>query len=102
MSIKKQYLKSKTVCKITFKIPKEEANGAISVSVVGDFNNWDTKATPMKSLKNGAFTATIDVEPDQEYHFKYFVDEARWENDWNADKYVPSPIGSDDNSVVVT
>jgi len=102
MSIKKQYLKSKPVCKVTFKIPKAEANGAKSVCVVGDFNNWDNKATPMKSLKNGAHTATVAVEPNQEYHFKYLIDGTTWENDWNADKYIPSPIGNWDNSVVVT
>ncbi|MBW1894915.1 MAG: isoamylase early set domain-containing protein [Deltaproteobacteria bacterium] len=102
MGIKKQHLKSKPVCKVTFRIPKEEANGVKSVRVVGDFNNWDDKATPMKSLKNGAFTATIEVEPNQEYHFKYIMDETKWENDRNADKYIPSPIGNWDNSVVVT
>ncbi len=102
MSIKKQYLKNKSVCKVTFKIPSKEADGAKSVRIAGDFNNWDEEATPMKSLKNGAFTATIELETDQEYHFKYLIDETKWENDWNADKYIPSPIGGWDNSVVVT
>ncbi len=102
MSIKKQYLKSKPVCKVTFRIPKKEAIGAKSVSIVGDFNSWNDKATPMKSFKNGEFTATIELEPNQEYHYKYLMDGAKWENDWNADKYIPSPFGNWDNSVVIT
>jgi hypothetical protein len=55
----------------------------------------------MKRLKNGAFTATVTLEPNKEYHFRYFVDGQRWENDWHADKYVPNSHGSDDTVVVV-
>ncbi|MFH2064294.1 MAG: isoamylase early set domain-containing protein [Pseudomonadota bacterium] len=102
MGIKKEYLKNKPVCKVTFKLPIEETKGAKSVRVVGDFNNWDNKAAPMKSLKNGSFIATIDLEPNQEYHFKYLIDETIWENDWDADKYIQSPIGYWENSVIVT
>ena len=35
MAIKKQYLKSKPVCKVTFSVPAKEAT---KVAVVGDFN----------------------------------------------------------------
>ena len=102
MSIKKNYLKSRPVCKVTFRVPREEANGAKHIRVVGDFNNWNDKATQMQSFKNGTFSTTVELEPNQEYHFKYLIDDIQWENDWNADKYIPSPIGNWDNSVVVT
>ena len=59
MSIKKQFLKSKPVCKVTFTLPAEEAK---SVAVVGSFNEWNTDATPLKKLKNGSFKGTIDLE----------------------------------------
>ena len=39
MAIKKQYLKSKPVCKVTFSVPAKEAT---KVAVVGDFNEWNT------------------------------------------------------------
>jgi hypothetical protein len=29
------------------------------------------------------------------------IDETKWENDWHADKYVPTPYGNAENSVVV-
>ncbi|MCG6982407.1 MAG: isoamylase early set domain-containing protein [Deltaproteobacteria bacterium] len=97
--IKKEYLKTKDVCKVTFRLPKVAAPGAKKASIVGDFNSWSIYATPMKKLKNGDFTITLELEPGKEYQFRYLIDDDRWENDWNADKYVRSPFGSD-NSVV--
>ena len=52
MSIKKQFLKRKPVCKVTFRIPEELGNSAKTAHVVGEFNNWDFSSTPMKKLKN--------------------------------------------------
>ncbi len=101
MSVKKTYLKSKAVCKVNFKLPKEMANAARKANVVGEFNNWDTHATPMKKLKNGAFTATLELEPGQEYQFRYLLDDKTWETDFAADKYVPTPFGNSENSVIV-
>jgi 1,4-alpha-glucan branching enzyme len=99
--MKKQYLKSKPVCKVTFRLQKEMAKSAKTVNIVGDFNNWDIYATPMKKSKNGSFTVTLDLGLDTEYQFRYLIDETKWENDWNADKYVPTPYGNAENSVVV-
>jgi 1,4-alpha-glucan branching enzyme len=101
VSLKKQYLKSKPVCKVTFRFPKQAAGDAKRVHLVGDFNNWKTAATPMKKLKSGDFTVTLDLETDKEYQFRYLIDGATWENDWEADKYAPSPFPGEDNSVVM-
>lgn len=100
MSFKKQYLKSKPICKVTFKLSKEEAKSAASVKLIGDFNNWDLEAEPMKKLKDGSFTAKLDLEIESEYQFRYLLDDSSWENDWAADAYVPSPVSTDDNSVI--
>ena len=101
MSLKKQFLKSKPVCKVTFRLSRAAAKAAKTIHVVGEFNNWDVYATPMKCLKNGAFTVTIDLEQGREYQFRYLIDEMTWENDWDADKYLPSHFGNCENSVVV-
>ena len=100
MSFKKQYLKTKPVCKVTFKLSKEEAKEADLVRIVGDFNDWDTKAAPMKKLKNGGFTATLDLPKDSQYQFRYLLNDQAWENDWHADQYIPSPVSFEDNSVI--
>ncbi len=99
--IKKEYLKSKDACKVTFRLPKVAAPGATHVSIVGDFNGWNIYANPMKKLKSGDFTLTLELKPGKEYQFRYLIDDAKWENDWNADKYVKGPFGSDISLVCV-
>jgi len=98
--IKKQFLKTKPEANVTFNLPKEAASGAAKVALVGDFNDWDTTATEMKKLKTGAFKATIKLETGKEYQFRYLIDGQTWENDWEADKYVPNNLSFEDNSVV--
>lgn len=100
MAFKKQYLKSKAICKVTFKLSKEQALCANSVRLVGDFNEWDISSAPMKKLKNGGFTTTINLAKDSQYQFRYLLDDKEWENDWEADAYIPSPVSLADNSVV--
>ena len=101
MSLKKQLLKSQRICRVTFKLPKEAVNSARKVNLVGEFNNWNTLATPMKRQKNGAFSISLDLERGKEYQFRYLIDEETWENDWEADKYIPTPFGGSENSVLV-
>lgn len=101
MSIKKQYLKSKPKCKVTFTLPSQVAKDAKTVTIVGEFNDWRKDATPMKRLKNGNYVTTLELEPGREYQYRYLIDHREWENDWNADKYVPSFFGGCENSVIV-
>ena len=100
MSIKKQYLKSRPACKVTFRVNKDAANSANKIFLVGEFNQWDDKATPMKKLKSGDFTKTVELNTEiPEYQFRYLNDKGNWENDWEADKYIPNGIDGE-NSVV--
>ncbi|MCO6487398.1 MAG: isoamylase early set domain-containing protein [Phaeodactylibacter sp.] len=97
--IKKQFLKSKPVCKATFTLPVEAAPAARTVEVVGDFNDWNTEqAITMKKQKD-VFKAVVELESGKEYQFRYLIDGQAWENDWEADAYVSTPYGVD-NSVV--
>ena len=95
--LKKQNGRGKAV-KVTFSLPKDVQ--AETVYLVGDFNNWDEKTTPMKAEKEGGFSATVSLEKGREYQFRYLVNGSEWHNDWNADKYVQNSFGGD-NSVVV-
>jgi DNA-directed RNA polymerase omega subunit len=99
--IKKEYVESGNVCKVTFRLPKIAAPNAKSVYIAGDFNNWNIHANPMKRLENGDYDISLELEPGGEYQFRYLIDESKWENDWNADKYVKSPFGDSDNSVII-
>jgi len=100
MSIKKQFLKSKPVCKVTFELDATLIDGAETVAVLGDFNNWNPSVNEMTKLKNGTFKTTIDLESQKEYAFRYLVDGNKWINDDNADKFVAAGIASEQNSVI--
>ena len=101
MSLGKKYLKSKPICKVTFTVDKDLAKDAASVVVVGEFNGWESGATPLKKQKNGSFSATVDLETGREYQFRYLIDGEVWISDPEADKYAFSPFGDCENSVVM-
>jgi 1,4-alpha-glucan branching enzyme len=96
MAIKKQFIKSKPVCKVTFSL---EALEAESVSVVGDFNNWDEKAGLLNKQKNGTFRNVIEVATGANYQFRYLVD-GEFVNDTEADAYVWNEFANAENCVV--
>ena len=102
--LKKQYIKSRKVSKVTFAMPKAELPGGIeaeSVYLAGEFNDWDVTATPMKPNSKGVYKVTLELEPDREYQFRYLVNSEHWCNDWHADAYTPGSFGKD-NCVVDT
>ena len=101
MTIKKKYLKTKPICKVTFRIPPEVGNSANTAKIVGEFNNWSFSAHPMKKLKNGAFSVTLNLEKGRGYQFRYLLDKHDWKNESDADKSVLSPYGDSMNSVVI-
>jgi 1,4-alpha-glucan branching enzyme len=101
MSIRKQYLKSKPVCKVTFRISEEMGHPAKTAHIVGEFNNWNFFSNPMKKLKNGAFTTTLNLEKGRVYQFRYLLNKDTWINEGDADKSVPTPYGDSENSVIV-
>lgn len=101
MSLKKAYAKDKASCKVTFELPEAAAPGSALVYLVGDFNNWNETSTPMKRSDDGVWTIVLSLQSGREYFFRYLIDGQRWENDWNADKYVKSPYSDVENSVVI-
>jgi len=96
MAIRKQYLKSKPVCKVTFAIEAEEAQ---NVSLVGSFNEWNTEATQLTKLKNGTFKGTVDLEKDNSYEFRYVID-GTYVNDEQADAYQWNEFAAAENGVL--
>ncbi|RCU45733.1 MULTISPECIES: isoamylase early set domain-containing protein [Corallincola] len=103
MSVKKQFLKSKPVVKVTFEVSKEAAQDAKDVYLLCEHNGWQRE--PMKGLKAGHFKATVnlptDEKADYEYRFCLVKEDGTevFDNDWEAESYRPSPMGGD-NSVI--
>lgn len=96
MIVKRQFLKTKPVCKVTF----QHTAGAQHIALVGEFNGWNEASTPMKKTKEGVFSTTLELETGREYQYRFLLDGVKWENDEGADKHVATPLGND-NSVIV-
>ncbi|KPK78510.1 MAG: glycoside hydrolase [Gemmatimonas sp. SM23_52] len=97
--LKKSYSKKGGSCRVTFELPAELS--AQTVSLCGEFNEWDRTAHRMQLRKDGRFSTTISLQPGRAYRFKYLVDDERWQNDWAADGYVANEFGSEDSIVEV-
>lgn len=97
--LKKSYSKTGRKCRVTFKLSAEV--GAETAVLCGEFNEWDEAANPMKKLKDGSFSASVSLDAGSSYRFRYLLDSERWENDWEADAYLPNDHGSDDSIVEV-
>jgi 1,4-alpha-glucan branching enzyme len=86
--------------RVTFELPS--SMWAERVTLVGDFNNWDTTRDEMQqSRHNGNWRISLDLPKGREYQFRYLVNGQDWQNDWHADKYARNKFGTD-NSVVTT
>ncbi len=97
MSIAKQYLKTKPVCKVTFTVPAEEAK---KVAVVGDFNKWKAnKSSELKKLKNGNFKGTFELPKESTFEFKYIID-GDYVNEAQADRYQWNEYAGSENAVL--
>ncbi len=95
--LKKNYSKGGKTCRVWFYLPADV--NAQEAHLVGDFNGWEKFAEPMKKKRDGTFYTALTLETGREYQFRYFLDNYRWENDWDADAYVPNDLGTE-NSVV--
>lgn len=98
MAIKKQFTKTKPVCKVTFSVAAKEAQTA---SVVGDFNAWDTEAGKLAKQKNGTFKGIFDLPQGASFEFKYIVD-GQYANEPEADGSRWNDFAGAENSVLNT
>lgn len=97
MAIRKKFLKSKPICKVSFDLSAERLPKEVKqVEVLGDFNDWSPIL--MRKVK-GDFTRTIDLEQGKNYQFRYRINGTIWENDEAADAYTFNGIDGD-NSVL--
>lgn len=96
--LKKQFLKTKNECKVTFTLHNVEGETA---ALLGQFNDWNRNSHPMKKAKDGSFSTTINLAKGSKFEFRYLVNGDEWHNDAEADEYVPNAHG-EQNSVVST
>ncbi|MFW5851663.1 MAG: isoamylase early set domain-containing protein [Bacteroidota bacterium] len=96
--MKKSFSKTKPECKVTFQVPADILAGSKKAAVVGEFNDWNPEANPVRVVK-GAGSVSVALETGKSYQYKFIIDCERWENDPEADSYIANEFG-EANSIV--
>ena len=65
--------------RVTFALPADDPSGA--VSVVGDFNNWNPYAHPLRKRANRTRSAAVTVKSGSTLHFRYLAEGGLWFDD---------------------
>ena len=87
--------------KIAFTLPAEAVEGASEVMLLGDFNNWNPEEAPkLERQSDGSFKAIAHLEEGYTYHYRFLLNDGRWVNDYNAQRYVGIPGLHIDNCVI--
>lgn len=73
--------------RVTFVLPAEQPAGA--VSVVGDFNDWNPFAHPLRRRTNGTRSAVVRVPAGSMLRFRYLAEGGLWFDDESADDHEP-------------
>jgi len=66
---------------------------AQSVSLVGDFNSWDTALTPLRKDESGLWVAEVEAPRAGSYQYKFIVNGSRWLEDPSNGMKVPDNYG---------
>ncbi|MEC8327156.1 MAG: isoamylase early set domain-containing protein [Pseudomonadota bacterium] len=93
----KRFFKTKQEAEVTFEFAAEADT---HVSLAGEFNDW--QPVSMKYVKKDqVFRTKLRLPIEQNFQFKYLINEQEWQNDHAADHYLLNEFGTD-NSVVST
>jgi hypothetical protein len=77
--VKTTKLRRAGLIRVTVTLPAGEPGGA--VSVVGDFNDWDPFAHPLRRRARGARSASVTVPPGSTLRFRYLAEGGQWFDD---------------------
>ena len=97
--IKQTQVKGSDKVKVNFVLPKDSVAG--KVSVVGEFNDWDPLAHPLRPRSNGTRSVAVTLPAQRRFAFRYLDEAGRWLDDDAAHSYEENGVGGV-NSVVTT
>jgi 1,4-alpha-glucan branching enzyme len=97
--LQKKPLAGKKV-EVTFRMPPLDE--VVELNLCGDFNGWQVKGVPLNQESDGTWVATLVLEAGKSYRFRYYDNQGRWHNDWEADAYVPNEFGTEDSVLDLT
>jgi hypothetical protein len=86
---------------ITFTLPAEALDGASEAFLLGDFNNWTLENAPkLEKQKDGTFKTSAKLEEGKTYQYRFLLNDGRWVNDYNAQRYTSVDGLHVDNCVI--
>lgn len=78
------------------------ARDAHKVTLVGDFNDWDSGATPLVAEgAQGVWTVSVPLAPGR-HQYAFVIDGEKWQLDPNAPKAVEDGYGTPNSVVTVS
>ena len=83
--------------KIKFELSAPEAK---EVSLVGNFNQWNSQANPMKKDKKGIWKVALSLKPGR-YEYRFIAD-GNWKNDPSCSFRVANEFGGENCVRIVT
>ncbi len=96
--INKRFFKTKDEVEVTFELAADEVGQ--SAAIVADFLDW--QPFEMKRVaKSKSYKFKTRLPKNQEFEFRYLVDNEKWLNDPTADFYRPNGFG-EDNGLIST
>ncbi len=76
------------------------ASNAARVSIVGDFNDWDPAATPLRRAGEQAWWVVVKLRPGR-YRYSFVVDGTRWVADPAAPRAADNDFGAESSVVTI-
>jgi 1,4-alpha-glucan branching enzyme len=71
-----------------------------TVSLVGDFNDWDPHATPLRPASDSLWSVVVPLRPGR-YRYTFVVDGTRWSRDPSAPRALEDDFGTPTSVITV-
>lgn len=71
-----------------------------AVALVGDFNDWDPAATPLRPASDSLWSVVIPLQPGR-YRYTFIVDGTRWHPDPSAPRALEDDFGTPTSVITV-
>ena len=71
-----------------------------AVALVGDFNDWDPDATPLRPASDSLWSVVVPLAPGR-YRYTFIVDGTRWYRDPSAPRALEDDFGTPTSVITV-
>lgn len=71
-----------------------------TVALVGDFNDWDPRATPLRPSSDSLWSVVVPLRPGR-YHYTFVVDGTQWRRDPAAPRALEDDFGTPTSVITV-